>query len=183
MITVVIPSIIRLSLLATIESIIIQGQETDIRVVFGDNVSGQRNHGAENVKTKYVLFMDDDVMLQRRECLKNLVTVIEKDNLDVVFSSIRGTFNSNARNPFAGAGIFCRTEVLQKVKFDENIRVSEDIDFGWQLIEGGYKWAYTEKAVIYHLREVTKHKEPLELAKKWPERYKYLTEKHSSIME
>ncbi len=181
-ITIVIPSVIRLSLLATVESIKIQDMKPDIKLVFGDNVSEQRNYGAQNCKTEYILFTDDDVILQR-DCLKNLISEMETNNLDVVFASIRGSFNSNEKNPFSGAGIFCRSEVLDHIKFDENIKVSEDIDFGWQLIEAGYKWMYTEEAVIYHLRELSKHEKPLELARKWPERYKYLVENHSSIME
>jgi len=145
-VTIIIPSLLRESLSKLIDSICYQEVPCSILVINGDNVSKQRNEGVAKTATPYILFTDDDTVL-RRGTLKKMLEHKE----DVVFGGVRGGFNTTPDQPISGANIFCNTEIARTIPWDETIRVGEDLDWGWRVMERKYNWTYDHEAVIFHI--------------------------------
>jgi len=59
---------------------------------------------------------------------------------------------------FATANAACRRTALVTIKgFDNNLKVSEDADLAWRLMDLGGRMAYVPDAIVYHAHRTTWH--------------------------
>ena len=116
------------------------------KIVDGGNPSVGRNNGAKIAKGNILLFIDADCIINK-SFLQKALNEIKNKNIDVagcysgpsskkIFDNITfAIFNfwiyiTQFFYPNAAFGIFCKKELHQKIKcFDENIKLSEDMDY------------------------------------------------------
>lgn len=186
-ITICIPTLFRDSLLKAIESIHRQGIEVNIMTRCGCNPARQRNEMTMQVDTPYIMYMDDDCVLQSG-AIAILQDVLERDTLDMVFPKLKGTMNTSPLHIGAGGCILVRTQVAVSVMWDEELSIGEDLDFTWRAMDIGYTYGFCSNAVVYHLNKVRSHNtwgkknSAFLLSAKHPKRYKWLTKHQSTVL-
>jgi len=116
------------------------------KIVNGGKPPAGRNNGAKIAKGDILFFIDADCVI-KKSFLKNTLNEINKGNIDAAgcFSlplsrKISDNIGFSLFNfwiyitqffyPNAAFGIFCKRDLHQKIKgFDENIKLSEDMDY------------------------------------------------------
>ncbi len=130
----------------TIEIIQSFSGNLNIRLLQGGLPSVGRNRGASYAKTKYILFLDADIILGETDSIEKAITVAEVQNLELVTTYIK-TIDSNWGDRFFwklhgiasrtklvgafGAGMFIliQRRAFQRLGgFDEKIALGEDWD-------------------------------------------------------
>ena len=137
--------------------------------------SRARNVGVKNAKADVILFMDTDVILCP-DVIEKLIEMFKDQSINVV-AGINDTKNhynnfiSDYENlyisymyhnlvNFASGFYTCFTVIRKNVfnnvgGFNENIRMSEDTEFGHRLLRKGYKINLNKKIVFSHIKEYT----------------------------
>lgn len=117
----------------------------NIEVIYGGKVAYGRNKGSDLVTTKYILFLDADVVLLNKDIINNSVYRMQHEHLhlltckiksigkDIRTSLVFNIFNPlnkiiSIKTPFAiGTFFLTRTDEFRKRnKFDETLQHSED---------------------------------------------------------
>jgi glycosyltransferase involved in cell wall biosynthesis len=127
-----------------------------LTITNGGLPSRARNNGFEMVKTPYVLFMDADIFLLDSEILKNVVSKIKNENLDLVsvrFRTDNGDYNyvykvfdvlqklSMLISPFClGGFMLTKSSKFKEIGgFDEEVKVAEDYVYSKQIKSNMFK--------------------------------------------
>ena len=137
----------------------LENRRTDyfnLQIISGGLPSVARNKGAENVETPYVLFLDADIFLLDSEILKNVVSKIKNENLDLVsvrFRTDNGDYNyvykvfdvlqklSMLISPFClGGFMLTKSSKFKDIGgFDEEVKVAEDYVYSKQIKSNMFK--------------------------------------------
>jgi mycofactocin glycosyltransferase len=135
-----------------------------------------RNAGLRRVKTPFVAFVDDDVVLDR-DCVPSLLRHFNDPKMGLVAPRVgglgsgpRGTWiqrYENARSsldlgptpstvrPYApvawvpAACVVARVEAIRD-GFSADLRKGEDVDLVWRLVDQGWRVRYEPSAHVYH---------------------------------
>ena len=127
-----------------------------LTITNGGLPSRARNNGFKMVKTPYVLFMDADIFLLDSEILKNVVSKIKNENLDLVsvrFRTDNGDYNyvykvfdvlqklSMLISPFClGGFMLTKSSKFKDIGgFDEEVKVAEDYVYSKQIKSNMFK--------------------------------------------
>jgi glycosyltransferase involved in cell wall biosynthesis len=127
-----------------------------LTITNGGLPSRARNNGFKMVKTPYVLFMDADIFLLDSEILKNVVSKIKNENLDLVsvrFRTDNGDYNyvykvfdvlqklSMLISPFClGGFMLTKSSKFKEIGgFDEEVKVAEDYVYSKQIKSNMFK--------------------------------------------
>ena len=127
-----------------------------LTITNGGLPSRARNNGFKMVKTPYVLFMDADIFLLDSEILKNVVSKIKNENLDLVsvrFRTDNGDYNyvykvfdvlqklSMLISPFClGGFMLTKSSKFKEIGgFDEEVKVAEDYVYSKQIKSNKFK--------------------------------------------
>jgi glycosyltransferase involved in cell wall biosynthesis len=127
-----------------------------LTITNGGLPSRARNNGFKMVKTPYVLFMDADIFLLDSEILKNVVSKIKNENLDLVsvrFRTDNGDYNyvykvfdvlqklSMLISPFClGGFMLTKSSKFKEIGgFDEEVKVAEDYVYSKQINSNKFK--------------------------------------------
>jgi glycosyltransferase involved in cell wall biosynthesis len=127
-----------------------------LTITNGGLPSRARNNGFKIVKTPYVLFMDADIFLLDSEILKNVVSKIKNENLDLVsvrFRTDNGDYNyvykvfdvlqklSMLISPFClGGFMLTKSSKFKEIGgFDEEVKVAEDYVYSKQIKSNMFK--------------------------------------------
>ena len=127
-----------------------------LTITNGGLPSRARNNGFKMVKTPYVLFMDSDIFLLDSEILKNVVSKIKNENLDLVsvrFRTDNGDYNyvykvfdvlqklSMLISPFClGGFMLTKSSKFKEIGgFDEEVKVAEDYMYSKQIKRNMFK--------------------------------------------
>mgnify|MGYP000630655746 FL=1 len=127
-----------------------------LTITNGGLPSRARNNGFKMVKTPYVLFMDADIFLLDGEILKNVVSKIKNENLDLVsvrFRTDNGDYNyvykvfdvlqklSMLISPFClGGFMLTKSSKFKEIGgFDEEVKVAEDYVYSKQIKSNMFK--------------------------------------------
>lgn len=120
-------------------------EKLNIQIIEGGPVSAAKNNGAKLVTTPYILFIDSDVRFFNNLVISDTVTLLEKENLDLIGLSIKCYDNDHVAKvsfsifnivnkimsnfiPFAvGAYMLTRTDKFRELGgFPEKYPTSED---------------------------------------------------------
>jgi len=104
--------------------------------------SAGRNDGALKAKSEFLLFIDDDVDFTENTFKEYISKTLYKNPLSVVCME----------------SIVCSSRVLALSKdlflklngFDETFNFAEDVDFGYRVLESGYKFNYIPMKLLFH---------------------------------
>ena len=134
-----------------------------------------RNTGLALATTPFVAFIDDDVTITP-ECIQLLAAQMSDENVALVAPRIISSQNSRLTGayeslhspldlgnhpslirPFArvsyvpAATIVCRTDVVRELNgFTTNMRMGEDVDFVWRLVDAGYTCRFEPSLTCVH---------------------------------
>ncbi len=128
----------------------------DLHVMDGGLPARARNNGFKLVSTPYVLFMDADIFLLDSDILKNVVSKIKKEDLDLVsvrFRTDNGDYNyvykvfdilqrlSMVISPFClGGFMLTKSSKFKEIGgFDEEVKVAEDYVYSKQIKSNKFK--------------------------------------------
>lgn len=102
-----------------------------------------RNDGALKCNSDFILFVDDDASFSEETYRKYILDVLS-NNPDVVVS-------------YEGNPILCtrimgisRDLFLRLGGFDETFEIAEDVEFGYRVLEAGYKINYIPSDLVIH---------------------------------
>ena len=120
-------------------------KKLNIQIIEGGPVSAAKNNGAKLVTTPYILFIDSDVRFFNNRVISDTVTLLEKENLDLIGLNIKCYDNDDVAKvsfsifnivnkimsnfiPFAvGAYMLTRTDKFRELGgFPEKYPTSED---------------------------------------------------------
>lgn len=120
-------------------------EKLNIQIIEGGPVSAAKNNGAKLVTTPYILFIDSDVRFFNNLVISDTVTLLEKENLDLIGLNIKCYDNDHVAKvsfsifnivnkimsnfiPFAvGAYMLTRTDKFRELGgFPEKYPTSED---------------------------------------------------------
>jgi mycofactocin system glycosyltransferase len=150
-------------------------RNTTIRLDPNRGPAAARNAGLAEVDTALVAFLDTDVDAAG-DWLQPLLGYFDDPRVALVAPRVRSTAGTShlamyesARSPLdlgdqparvaagtrvsyvTGAALFVRTEALRAIGgFDDTLRVGEDVDAVWRLIDAGYRCRYEPSAVVHH---------------------------------
>ncbi|MFN3301424.1 MAG: glycosyltransferase family 2 protein [Patescibacteria group bacterium] len=119
---------------------------------------------------KYIVFLTQDAMPASQEWLKNLVSPLLNSSVAATFSRqipYRGTnlfqqyfyhflYPEKGKTSLLGNVFFSnvssaiKKEILEKIKFPEDLPMSEDQAWAKQVLENGYKIIYLPQAAVFH---------------------------------
>ena len=127
------------------------------------------NQGMAASHGEFVVFLNSDCTPQNELWLKNLLAGFTDDCVAAVFGrqiprpdcqpifakDTEDTFGNGAkqkywRHCFSMASSAIRRSVWEKMKFDEDIRYSEDIDWTWRARQQGYEIRYMADSIVMH---------------------------------
>ncbi|MEM7825411.1 MAG: glycosyltransferase [Candidatus Aenigmatarchaeota archaeon] len=126
------------------------------------------NYAIEKIKTEFIAFTDGDCVVDKN-WLKNLVSSFYSEEIGAVVGFCKTPENVNFLQKLIGIelearfkkfpmfiprgptmNLCVRTKIAKDLKFDENLDVSYDADFGYRLNAKGKKILYQPKAIVYH---------------------------------
>jgi rhamnosyltransferase len=132
------------------------------------------NNAMENSDGEYVVFLNSDCPPQDEDWLKNLLGGFKGDNVASVFGrqiprknckplfskDTEDTYGDGSRQKkwkhcFSMASSSIRRSVWKKLKFNEYIRYSEDIEWTWRARQEGYSIAYVPNSIVMHSHNYT----------------------------
>jgi len=151
------------------------GRHTTVRLNVNRGPAAARNAGLAMVDTALVAFVDTDVDVAGN-WLDPLLPYFDDPRVALVAPRVRSTPGAShlaqyesARSPLdlgdqpariaAGtrvsyvpaAAIVVRTDALRAIGgFDETLRVGEDVDAVWRLLEAGHRCRYAPDVVVHH---------------------------------
>ena len=127
------------------------------------------NQGMEKSSGEFVVFLNSDCAPLNKSWLGNLMEGFKQDNAAAVFSrqvprpdcqplfskDTEDTYGDGSRQKhwqhcFSMASSSIRRSVWEKMKFNENIRYSEDIEWTWRAKKNGYSICYVPNSVVMH---------------------------------
>lgn len=134
-----------------------------------------RNTGFALVSTPFVAFIDDDVTITTK-CVQLLAAQMSDDNVALTAPRIISSQNNRLTGdyeslhspldlgehpslirPFArvsyvpAATIVCRTDVVRELNgFTTDMRMGEDVDFVWRLVDAGYTCRFEPSLTCVH---------------------------------
>lgn len=146
-----------------------------VNVPKGTYVPGRvLNQGMEISHGEFVVFLNSDCTPQNKWWLKNLLAGFTDDNVAAVFGrqiprpdchpifakDTEDTFGDGSRQKywrhcFSMASSAIRRSVWEKMKFDEEVRYSEDIDWAWRARQNGYEIRYAADSIVMHSHNYT----------------------------
>ncbi len=146
-----------------------------VNVPKGTYVPGRvLNQGMEISHGEFVVFLNSDCTPQNKWWLKNLLAGFTDDNVAAVFGrqiprpdchpifakDTEDTFGDGSRQKywrhcFSMASSAIRRSVWEKMKFDEEVRYSEDIDWTWRARQNGYEIRYAADSIVMHSHNYT----------------------------
>lgn len=131
-------------------------------------ISKQRNFGAEQTKSKHILFLDADMKLEEKNTLEKYLTEVEKKRPDVAAATnlplsaswkdqlffLNMNLWMKMVKPFwpwtTGMNIYITRSGFDKVKgFDEKVRVAEDIELVQRMVKMGFRFIFLDDPKIY----------------------------------
>ena len=146
-----------------------------VNVPRGTYVPGRvLNQGMEISHGEFVVFLNSDCTPQNKWWLKNLLAGFTDDNVAAVFGrqiprpdchpifakDTEDTFGDGSRQKywrhcFSMASSAIRRSVWEKIKFDEEVQYSEDIDWTWRARQNGYEVRYAADSIVMHSHNYT----------------------------
>ena len=127
------------------------------------------NQGMEISHGEFVVFLNSDCTPQNDRWLQNLLDGFTDDRVAAVFGrqiprpdchpilakDTEDTYGDGSnqkywRHCFSMASSAIRRSVWEKMKFDEDIQYSEDIDWTWRARQKGYEIRYVADAIVMH---------------------------------
>lgn len=144
-----------------------------IHVPEGEYVPGRvLNLGMENTNGDIVVFLNSDCTPTHPEWLRRLLNAFDRPRVAAVFGrqeprpgchplwarDIEEMYGDGARQDrwrhcFSMAASAIRREVWQEMRFNEDLRYSEDIDWTWRARSRGYTIRYVADARVLHSHE------------------------------
>ena len=141
-----------------------------INIPKGTYVPGRvLNKGMEVSHGEFVVFLNSDCTPQNEFWLKNLLAGFTDDNVAAVFGrqiprpdchpifakDTEDTFGDGSnqkywRHCFSMASSAIRRSVWEKMKFDEDIQYSEDIDWTWRARKKRHEIRYVADSIVLH---------------------------------
>jgi cellulose synthase/poly-beta-1,6-N-acetylglucosamine synthase-like glycosyltransferase len=131
------------------------------------------NYAIKKINTEFIAFTDGDCVVDKN-WLKNLLSSFESEEIGAVIGFCKTPKNVNFLQKLIGIelesrfksfskfitrgptmNLCVRTKVAKSLKFDEELDVSYDADFGYRLTKMGKKIVYQPKAVVYHYHRAT----------------------------
>jgi len=129
-----------------------------------------RNLAVSLCQGKYLVFLTQDALPQDENWLKNLVSPLSNDLVAATFSRQIPYRSTNLFQQYAHYFLYpkkektsilgdvffsnvssaIKKEVLEKIKFPEDLPMSEDQAWAKQVLENGYKIIYCPQAVVFH---------------------------------
>ena len=146
-----------------------------VNVPRGTYVPGRvLNQGMEISHGEFVVFLNSDCTPQNKFWLKNLLAGFTDDNVAAVFGRQiprpdchpifakdtedtygDGSWQKYWRHCFSMASSAIRRSVWEKIKFDEEVQYSEDIDWTWRARQNGYEIRYAADSIVMHSHNYT----------------------------
>lgn len=130
------------------------------------------NKGIKNAKGKYCILASAHVYPVRDDWLQNLIQILEKPNVALVYGKQRGDKRSkfserqiflkwfpersieNQDNPFCNnANVAIKRRIWEKIPYDEELTGLEDLDWAKKVMRRGYDIAYCAEAEVRHIHE------------------------------
>jgi len=132
------------------------------------------NQGMEVSHGEFVVLLNSDCTPFSESWLKDLLAGFTDDNVAAVFGrqiprpdchpvfakDTEDTFGDGSnqkywRHCFSMASSAIRRSVWEKMKFDEDIQYSEDIDWTWRARQEGYEIRYVADSIVMHSHNYT----------------------------
>lgn len=146
-----------------------------INVPKGAYVPGRvLNQGMEVSQGEWVVFLNSDCTPQHESWLKNLLGGFTDDRVVAMFGrqiprtscnrlyvkDIEETYGDGTRQKywqhcFSMASSAIRRSVWEKMKFNEQIQYSEDIEWTWRVCQQGYSIRYVPDSIVMHSHNYT----------------------------
>jgi glycosyltransferase involved in cell wall biosynthesis len=131
------------------------------------------NHAIKKINTEFIAFTDGDCVVDKN-WLKNLLSSFESEEIGAVVGFCKTPKDVNFLQKLIGIelesrfksfskfitrgptmNLCVRTKLAKILKFDEELDVSYDADFGYRLTKMGKKIVYQPKAIVYHYHRAT----------------------------
>ncbi len=146
-----------------------------INIPKGSYVPGKvLNQAMEASDGEFVVFINSDCTPQNSDWLKNLLKGFHSDDIAAVFGrqiprpdckplyakDTEATFGDGElqkywKHCFSMASSAIRRSVWEKMKFNEDIQYSEDIEWTWRVRQAGYKVQYVADSIVAHSHNYT----------------------------
>jgi|AntAceMinimDraft_6_1070360.scaffolds.fasta_scaffold11654_2 mycofactocin system glycosyltransferase len=146
-----------------------------IRMPVNKGPAAARNAGARETQKHFIVFLDSDC-LPTTLWIEQLLGHFEDPSVGVVAPRVRACIeNSSVLHRYEtirssldmgqypdhverggrlgfipSAAIVVRREVWESVKFEESMRVGEDVDFIWRVLESGWRVNYDPAVSVFH---------------------------------
>lgn len=141
-----------------------------INIPAGTYIPGRvLNLGMESSGGEFVVFLNSDCIPQDRYWLETLLSGFDSDRVAAVFSrqtprpdcrpifakDTEDTYGDGSRQKywrhcFSMASSAIRRSVWEKMKFNEKIQYSEDIEWTWRARQQGYTIQYVSQSIVMH---------------------------------
>ena len=129
-----------------------------------------RNLAVNLCQGKYIVFLTQDALPVNNQWLKNLILPIENDKVAATFSRQIPYRTTNLFQQyfqlfvypkkektsllgnifFSNVSSAIKKDLLEKIKFKENLPMSEDQAWAKEVIEAGYEIVYSLESVVFH---------------------------------
>jgi len=132
------------------------------------------NQGMEVSQGEFVVFLNSDCTPQNEKWLENLLAGFTDDHVAAVFGrqiprpdcqpilakDTEDTYGDGSnqkywRHCFSMASSAIRRSLWEKMKFDEEVQYSEDIDWTWRARQEGYEIRYVADSIVMHSHNYT----------------------------
>ncbi len=161
---------------------IVKEYPVELLILPGANVATCKNRSLDIIDTKYVAFIDADVIVDRRWLTELVSTISSVDeniaavggpNLIMQDDYEMAKLIGHAQETFMGSGgspqaysinemrevisisncnSLYRYSIVNKHRFDESFNIGDDLEINFRLRLNGYKFIYVPSAIVYHRR-------------------------------
>lgn len=132
--------------------------------------SAARNVGLNEKKGDYIFFLDSDDWIEET-CISNLIQIFEKEKLDIIFFDYfknykdcevkhytypesflydENNFKLWDMRTITPWGKMYSKECINNIRFDENMRLAEDVDFNYRIYRNVKKAYYIRKCLLHY---------------------------------